>query len=465
MNKIVFIFASFILIILIRALFNFVNLFSNISWLYKNQPKKKFIRNTYDNFIICIPMLREQKILPDTIKYFSRLNYPKDNYQVIIVTTSKEKKELNKLTTFELASKITKKINYKLGIKLFRIINYPRKKGVMSHQINYVIRKFIKNKKNEKNIFAIYNADSRPNLNTLKNISLEFSKYKKQTNKNPNIIQQSSLFTLNYESLPKNLTGYIMKAAALFQTKWTLTHELSRLRKQSITINYKTDNLLLKIFNTNLSHCVGHGLFVRLDLLAKEYLPTETINEDLPFGFYQCCKKEPILPFPVLENSDVPLSLKSLINQKKVWFYPYLEYQKCRNRVVKLKKYHSLFEVNWLTIQGQFTGFIWLFQSLILFLPIFIAICLKSNILVLTWFLTITIYWFLPVAIIYYLLPSLEKIAGEKKTQLSVIDYFLTSLAGILILFTHSIGPILSIYNFGKAKYLHRPIIKTKTER
>ncbi len=506
---------------------NFVNLLSNIKWLFvKNrQYKKSALREINEKFIICIPMLREQRVVSDTLKYFSRLSYPKTKYKIVVVTTEKEIKEksensryikklaesiskgtsfktireefigvfpsdvLEKLfidmrskkfktvlknlksahlrlpTTYDLAEKEAKSINGQLGVKLIAVINYPYTDGVMSHQINYAVKKLAEKTENTNAIFAVYNADSRPHLNTLKYVSITLKEFENQTGVTPNIVQQSSLFTLNYNKYPNGLTGYILRSAALFQTKWTLVRELSRFRSQSKHVIEQSSNFLSKIFHTKISHCVGHGLFVRLGLLANEYLPTETINEDLPFGFYQCCKGEPILPLPVLENSETTETMRGLINQKRFWFTPYLQYMTCRNRVLSLKNYRSRFEVELLTMQAEITGLIWLIQSFVLFAPLIIAIYLNNSLIFLLWSLGLLSYWFLPVAIIYAILKRLEKIAGKSTSETSLKDYMLTSFSGLYVLLTHSYGPLLCIRDFVMAKLFDKQIIKLKTER
>src|SRR5260221_6542661 len=347
----------------IRSTFNLRNLLSNISWLidknriYKGNSKK----STNESYLICIPMLREQRVVAETLQYFSHLNYPKAKYKIVVVTTKKEisekntnikiLKELSKSisdgetfkkikekylclfpsdvleklylrykhkesntvfkqielhykalpSTFDLASSDAKAMNKHYGKEFISVHNYPHKDGVMSHQINYVVKQLGEKKENINSIFAVYNADSRPNKNTLKYVSYALKEFEDRTGRKPNIVQQSSLFTLNYNKFTKNLTGYLLRSACLFQTKWTLICELSRFRSQSKNVVKESNSFILKLFNTKISHCVGHGLFVRFSLLASEYLPTETINEDLPFGFYQCCKGEPILPLPILE--------------------------------------------------------------------------------------------------------------------------------------------------------------------
>lgn len=513
--------------IFVRSFSNLNNLISNIKWVIDSNLilRKVKNKNTSEKYVICIPMLREQGIVSETLKYFSQFNYPTDRFEIVVVTTNKEaydKKSksvllyklatdislgkqyqkikakylglfpvevLNKIytdyqlknvstilvsirkiyrnmpTTFELAIKEAKKINSQFRQKMVSVINYPNKNGVMSHQINYAIKKLGINNQHSNSIFAVYNADSRPNLNTLKFVTATLREFETKTGFRPNIVQQSSLFTLNYNEYPKTITGYILKGASLFQTKWTLVRELSRFRAQSLSsINYK-DNFLSKIFNTKISHCVGHGLFVRFRVLKNEYLPTETINEDLPFGYYQCCKGEPILPLPILENSESPESITSLINQKRFWFTPYLEYRSCRNRVLQNKKYRSRLEVEVLTAQAELTGIIWLFQSFILFAPLIIGMYLLSKLLIFLWVIGILIYWFIPIGMIYVSLSKLEKVAGKSTSNTSIIDYLLSSFAGLYILLTHSLGPILCIRDFALAKIINKPIVKLKTER
>jgi cellulose synthase/poly-beta-1,6-N-acetylglucosamine synthase-like glycosyltransferase len=511
----------------IRSLLNLLNLSSNLKWIInKNRVyKRKSNQAVSEKYIICIPMLREQRVVAETLKYFSQLNYPYDKYRIVVVTTHKEiadkiikakqlikaardisdgktfqsiqKKHLGLLpsgqleviyrdnrnknyrtvlknlkstyaqipTTFDLATKEAKSINSKFKRNFVMVMHYPHKEGVMSHQINYVIRKLAKSRRNTNSIFAVYNADSRPNSNTLKYVTYALKEFEEETGIKPNIVQQSSLFTINYNNFPSTITGYSLKAASLFQTKWTLVRELSRFRSQSTNVVKLNNSFISKLLNTKISHCVGHGLFVRFGLLSNEYLPTETINEDLPFGYYQCCKREPILPLPILENSEVPESLKSLINQKRFWFTPYLQYLNCRDRVLRLKTYHSRLEVEILTAQAELTGFIWLLQSFVLFLPIIIGIYLHSLLIILMWIVGLLFYWFIPIRIIYTALGKLENIAGRSTSKTNLLDYLFTSFFGLYILLTHSIGPILCVRDFALAKFINKPIIKLKTER
>lgn len=519
MNLILILSYVCILIILLRSLSNLKDLISNLRWLKNFSIKDKEPAQQNITFSICIPMLREQRIVEDTIQYFADLEYPLNSYTVYIVTTEKEtiqKEQFKKLlidlardlsngvsksslhgkyaklfnstklnelykaftkrkyeeilenirfeyekypTTYDLATTIANRVNKVKGHDLIKVVHYPYEKGVMGHQINYLIDE-IKDSGNQDTYFAVYNADSRPNKQTLQSISASIIEYELANERVPNIIQQSSLFTNNYSSLPG-----LLKAAAMFQTKWTLVHEITRFRNQSRKVLVKNDNLLDKLRNTKLSHCVGHGLFVRLSHLIKHRLPTDTVNEDLPFGFYQCAIGEPILPVKILENSDSPETPQSLINQKKVWFWPYLEYAKCRNMALKRNLYRDLTELNILTLQGISTGIIWFFQSMVFLIPLLVSIIGLNLNLFFFWIFAWGIYWILPVGIIYKNLDSLEKQASGLEAERSVKDLLTLFIYGIPHVFIHSIGPYMCMYEYIQITRGKNLLVKDKTER
>jgi hypothetical protein len=506
-----------------RGIESIILLIWNLNWLYRSN--KLNLSQKLPKFIVCIPALREQAVIKSTIRYFSEMDYPKNLLEINIVTTNKEKfqKDQNMPKVYELAQDIFNgrpltsiKSKY-LGIftqdrlesmyaefkndklttltkrllkyydqsvsteqlalseaeeinknfpNLVKVVNYPLNNGVMSHQINYLVSLLKKDRANEQAIFVVYNADSRPNKETLKQVAAQLQIFKDKTGVVPNIVQQSSLFTLNYNDYKRSLEGFYLKASALFQTKWTLVIEITRFRKQSASVIAQKNNLIDLIFNTNLAHCVGHGLFVRLTALSQNNaLPTETVNEDLPFGFYKCCVGEPILPLAILENSETPTSVQALMDQKKTWFWPYFEYLKCRNIVLKKGEYRSKLEVNLLTLEGVWNGIIWFFFSLVFLIPLVYSISTFSVGIFGAYLLGLLAYWFIPNGIIYYNLKRLEDLAGKQSTSTSWLDFALTSLSGLGVLFIHSVGPFRTALEYIKVNSLGGQIVKLKTER
>lgn len=517
-------------LVIIRGFSNLLKLISNLNWLDRNNsPSPPQDISELPFFIICLPMLREQGVARQTINYFAKLNYPRDKYKIVIVSTEKEElekqfnagripalasdlhkrvgfcslkekylglfperelhslwqknakspmsyKEIKQLlkkeyaampSTNSIVTEIAGNINKKNGQKFIEVLHYDGTSGNMADQVNYAVTHFLGESEYEDAFFALYNADSRPNPSTLTVVAEQININTEAYAIAPRVIQQSSLFTLNYNDLANSPSGYVLKAAAMFQSKWTLVHELTRLRRQSLNVFLKNKNpsFLNLALRTNLAHCVGHGLFVSLSKLEETPFPVDTVNEDLPFGFTQCCLREQIIPISILENSESPITLRSLFNQKKVWFWPYLEYFKCRNTVIARKQYKTLFEVNLLTFEGVFVGIMWLLQSFVFALPLLYLLLFPSPTLIILWITGVLLYWFIPVAVIYSKLPVLESYSGKRVSKTSSVDFVLMSIGGLVIIFTHSIGPILTVKDFLKRALFGYSAVKAKTER
>ena len=78
-----------------------------VSLIYANKLFKKSEKKEYDDHYdqlvyLIIPMLNEQKIAKNTYYNFKKIVEEMDNVRVIFVTTSKEIKQQNKRTTYEI---------------------------------------------------------------------------------------------------------------------------------------------------------------------------------------------------------------------------------------------------------------------------------------------------------------------------------------------------------------------------
>ena len=161
----------------------------------KERKNIKQINKKSKKIIIVIPVLREQKCIENTIRYFNAIT---NDIPIILITTQREIKEnlLSEKTTQDI---IKEKIITKY--KDVYWVNYPYTKGYMSDQLNYMIENLenILNKKIDldKTYLALYNADSRPNENTFKEIS--------QKIENNDVVQQYSYCMKNYEVIKGGL--------------------------------------------------------------------------------------------------------------------------------------------------------------------------------------------------------------------------------------------------------------------
>ncbi len=511
----------FIFCLLIKGLLEVKNFNQSLGWLIKENKKYNKIiqdRKTLPFFFVLLPVLREQKVLEKTINNLLKLNYPQDKYQIIVITSQKEIFEKNKNkthvkeihsalingisvskfvefflgvfdenklreihqkynkvkqlgvyeelvkefdeypTTIDLAKRIEFEINRNFKKDIIKVIHYPFENGVMVHQINFAVKKLLDIGDIDEKYMVLYNADSNPHRDSLKKaVNILYKNKNKEF-----VIQQSSFFVKNFESLGKEIKSYILKAGGIFQTQWTLSHEIPRIKKQMLSIDNrnKINSKIGLFFRTKLSHCVGHGLIIKLSLLKNlGFFSTKTMNEDLPFGFNLCSKRISIISLPLIELADTPETIKGIINQKKIWFWSYLDYFKCRK--MALADGDEKIVVNKLTIQGLWNGINWFAGSFLYIWLLTIGLIYKEKL-----FLIIIIIFL----ILFHFYPTIKIIKNikyffDKPIQLHSFDIILTSLAGLFILFTDSLGPWLCVKDKIKFLITKKMPYKQKTER
>lgn len=504
----------------LRGFIELLNLRKSLKWLYRAEGSIRRDANaTSPFFYILLPVLREQKLLEQTVENFLTLSYPKDLFKIIVITTEKEtyEKEIgrnrisliakaladkisknvfmekyiglfdekkmldvytkyigknyffvneklmrdcdNYLTTIELAEKLKQKINTREKKSIIETIHYPFKEGVMAHQVNYAVE-HLKPIKNKKTFIGLYNADSSPNADTLMNVA------KVVSNSGENVIlQQSAIFTKNFNLFNHSWKSSFLKSGGLLQSHWTLCHEIPRIRAQSQSVKKLSKSKLGLFLKTRLAHCVGHGMFINLDLFKElGNFSTETMNEDLPFGFKVCAKKIPIYLLPVLEAADTPETIKHLINQKRIWFWSYLDYWKCRKLLLN-SNFADPTIINSLTLQGLLFGFAWLFNSILYLFPAVISIIYFNKLVLVLSIFSLLLFYFLPISIIMLNLNKLHSKADKQLIKINSYDWILIQIFGLFALFSDSLGPWLTIFDKLKVFVTGVTPYKQKTER
>jgi hypothetical protein len=431
-----------------------------LAWLTFSRQKihsKQKVKNK--NFIVIIPVLREQKILKKTLTYFLSMNYDLAKLDIILVSTEKEIKDvgvksLNKKTTIDLIDKLKKEINKKYNRQIITHLHYPLVDGKMVHQVNYSFDYILKKyKKDFGDIFvALYNADSRPDLNTFSTISFLAK------DRSRRVFQQSALFFDNFfdfKSKNNFFTKKYLMANAVLHSRWTLAHEIPRLLRQSFFINHFKKRFFL-------SHCVGHGLFLRLDFLKKiKAMPTITMTEDLFFGYILSSLGEAINPVPVLEKAEAPATFMSALKQKYVWFFGPMDHLSYENFFKdKFPNYSSLLILKWFSFQGILPALAWLFMAWLFLFSFLYPLMIYDYEL----FLGVLILFFFYGPLSYVLVLFTNK-KIDKSFRIKHRDYFWLILFSFPAIFLHSMPPIVSLV--AKINYLFtkKEPNKPKTER
>ena len=375
--------------------------------------------------LIIISCLREQSIIKETIDYFLNLINDKDNIELIIVTTEKEKYEqiLNKQeknkTTFDVVNEYISENN----INRVKLFHYPYKDGIMADQLNYVMEKY-KDYDSERVYFSVYNADSRPNLDTINSVLniINNQSY-------PEIIQQYSYAFSNLESL-----SFIMKGFALYQSNFEIKYGLVN----SLTFS----NLLY-------TYVVGHGLYIRLDVLEKiGGFNNKFWCEDIYMSSIIRNRNIKITPVLNLENMETPKNVSVLIKQNANWFKNSNQWMKMIKSNLKKDKKISNSCKNWL-FQRVRMNLSWLLLPFFIILSFIISIYYKNIIL---FVIAIFSYIFMQICIYLNTIKIIEGLENKKiNNKLNLIS------AVCISTFISNIGPFYSIFNFKMKKY--------KTER
>lgn len=241
--------------------------------------------------------------------------------------------------------------------------HYPEPDGGMVQQLNYAIRgeterALADGAGLDELFFVIYNADSRPHPGTLRAAAALIAAHADAPGGPARLIQQSAVFTANLADLPPGLAGAVLEGAGWLQSRWTMSREIPRLRRQAGYARRHRGGTLMP-----LAHCVGHGLMIRADLFAElGGLPESTGNEDLALGYLACAAGVPIDPLPLLEEADTPVTLGSWLSQARQWFVSYPQYPAAA-ALAAAGGHGTPARRGWLTVQGLARGALWLGQS------------------------------------------------------------------------------------------------------
>lgn len=385
----------------------------------KEENKKECSSNK--KIIIALPLFREQVCVEKTVEYFKSI--AKD-IPIVLITTQREIVEnaKNEITTQDI---IKNKI-LPLYDNIYWI-NYPNTVGYMADQLNYMLNNLesiFPNSIDLKNTYlALYNADSRPSVNTFEEIKSKL----KDENK---VIQQYSYCLLNYNKL-----NWILKGFAVYQSNFEIKTGL---------INGMLDNYLFY------THVVGHGLIIELDTLKKlGNFNTRFWCEDIYLGLQLKFNSLKIIPLMNLENIETPDSILKLIKQNSVWFKTTSQFYKIYLDIKKRKQNKNLIKGFWGVMNEFKCAINWLGFPLLLLAILLIALIIKKYIL----FMCILITYF-----IYVIVNALTTIKIINVLDNQNYRVNLEMIVGLFVAtMISNIGPLYSIMVNKKEKY--------KTER
>ena len=463
-------------ILILEVLTGFWCFYRSFKYICKQNKKTKNILQQNEkksNILIVIPCLREQDIIIQTLNYFLGLTKHLDNVKLLIVTTQKEEFEkeinlylkdqlikdvknnmqlqklINKYNKILSTNEIKEILKYSKLENIEEIINnkiqnskttsvlieefiiqnhleekvyhfhYPNNEGIMADQLNYVLNNF--EFKDEKNYyFSVYNADSIPNKDTIKEVLTTINE-----NDNPKVIQQYSVPISNWNDLSN-----LMKGFSIYQSNFELRYGL---------INSYFPNKLLY------TYVVGHGMYIRVDILKQiGGFETKYWCEDIYMSYVLRNKDISIYPIKTLEIMQSPQYLSILTKQNSVWFKTSFECLKIFKDIFKQNKKINLNSIGWL-MQRIRMNITWLGIPIAFLYTLIISIFNKNIIMfclsVLSYFVMIVLEYGSTIKLI----EKLTETTFKNKIKILINTIVATTISNI--------GPIYSLISRKKEKY------------
>ncbi len=431
-----------------------------VNFFLNQKGRKLQIPNNKIEFILLLPVLREEKVIKNTLKYLSSFKYKLDKLKVIIITHQKElatdntnKKKKNQ-NTIDIVKETIPELNRKLKRNVFLHYHYPYSEGIKSDQLNYALKKLTNQNppifQNKNTYIGLYDADSISDKNTLMILADNAIK-----NNFPLVYQQPVIYFKNYDFLPNTINGLFMKSFALFQTRYSLGYEAPMFLNSSKNIKHPIGKML---------YCLGHGLFIRADFLKRiGFFPTPI--EDTRLGHILSYLKIDVKLLPSLAVTEVAQKVIHLLKQSSVWFtgesYFYKDYKIASNfqQINKLWAFSLIF-------YKFYRNFIWATEGLIFGVIILIGWFLPQKIFLLPFFIGFLIYIY---AGPFYLLIKHRKLINLYNNQIKFHpakkDYLFNFLFLPPLSFLLFLGPQLALLRFLKTKLTKKEISLPKTPR
>jgi len=304
--------ANIIIVVLIAGFFYeslswCLRIARSFRWIKEERSRFEIVENSGRTYLL-IPVLAEADILERTAAYFSDTFLSKrKNTFLVLITAEREREASGSTTTIDIAKKLARENEHIVHV------HFPGRNGKMAHQLNYAIHELSdgNEKLQEADLVGIYNADSRPEKETLDWVVYNFEKNKHR------VFQQYGWYVGNTGILQTLPYSSILLAAALWQTRWAMGFEIYNARKQFRF--WERGNKLA--FNYPLNYCIGHGLFFTKSIFEELGGFNEAMhNEDAIWGLQLSNMQEPIIPIPYFDVSESPDSIKALYEQKANWY-------------------------------------------------------------------------------------------------------------------------------------------------
>jgi cellulose synthase/poly-beta-1,6-N-acetylglucosamine synthase-like glycosyltransferase len=435
-------------VVLGRAVLTLGEMVRSVRWLAEAQDRARAPHGTPPSLEILVPALREQQRILPTLRYLAAQC---DGHTSITVITTEREHEHGPVRPSTQAI-VAGFIATEVSDGTVRCIHLDRTDGRLAHQLNHALAQG----RDADGWIALYNADSRPHPRTIAGFRTALAAQPDAV-----VFQQPALFFANDADLPPGRWRWLVRATATLQSRWTLAHEIPRLLRQR-------DASASKLLRCSYAHVVGHGLFIRADVLrAVGGFPIETPTEDLFLGFLLRSLAWHIEPLPLLELADTPRSVRAVLAQRRGWFLGPLyvpAYLRCVWRRPDLRAAQRAGAVL-MSAQLMLSAIAWLTSGPLLACTAAALVDRRQRYVTRTIAgLGLTLYGPLQHALVVAVRPWLDRASGVEPRPVQVRKVVEAAAAALPASALHALPPYASLVSVARARIRHAPIVLGRTD-
>ena len=263
--------------------------------------------------VLLLPMYQEAAIAQTTLSYFSSLEYPRDLMRIVAITTAREKEGPGVQTTAECVKEWLERATSEGDLVLH--VHTDGADGCKADQLNaalQILRSDSRLAPNPSAFIGVYDADSRPDRRVLQDVDWH-------SRQNPSIraFQQGAVYFANWARLPPGLRGAYLKTRPFYNLRFWMYRELPGCARSVFASRLSSG--LARAIIASPNHFLGHGEFVRVDLLESlNGFPPPSADTSL--GTIISFSGWPIGSLATYDVGESPASVVSLYRQGITWY-------------------------------------------------------------------------------------------------------------------------------------------------
>lgn len=260
--------------------------------------------------VLLLPMLDEQDVVEDAIEHFLGLDYPAHLYRIVVVTSAREH-DCEGRSTGELVERVI--AAHQDG----RVLHFHADGSDASKadQLNQALQWLDATSPvwwTAEAILGVYDADSRPELDTLRDLDRAAGEHLDAC-----AFQQPAIYFSGLDRLPRGLRGAYLRSRPLYNLRFCLYREVPGFYR-SVAAS-RSGSLLLRTILSSPNHFLGHGEFIRVRTLRSVggFPPP---SADTSLGTLLSFLGDAVVPLSTFDIGETPASVGMLVRQGATWY-------------------------------------------------------------------------------------------------------------------------------------------------